>query len=412
MTIRILERPATLSALLTLLLSGAVSCRPAPADGGDAPRWVPVERRDICQTVPFQGELEARNMLQVAVGLQGSAVLAELVPEGTRVRKGDVLARFDSAQIEQDLARQENECVRTRQELESLEKAELPLELLDLESQRADLLAELEAETAFLETAQDLASRGLMSDTEILRQREKLAALQVKADRAATRLRLTSEHLHAARLAKARAALEAAERQRDFTARQLALCEIRAPADGTVSHVPLPIGGEYRTAHVGDSLFRNQVFLCIPQDADFVVRGYVGESDLPFIQPGAPAVAIPAAFPDLRLPGRVESVGAMARTRPGQPVWRKFFHVTVALDPLPRELPAGLTVRVDITAGEAASVPTIPRAALEARDGRLWVVRRTPDGTAAPAEVEIGWTDSERAEIRSGLSEGDLVRCP
>ena len=408
--------PARLCAALALLLLGAVSCRPAgsasPGAADAAPRWVPVERRDIRQTVPFQGELEARNMLQIAVGLQGSAVLAEIAPEGTRVRKGNILARFDSAQIEQDLARQENECVRTRQELESLEKAELPLELLDLESQRADLLAELEAETAFLETARDLASRGLMSDTEILRQREKLAALQLKADRAGTRLRLTSEHLHAARLAKARAALEAAERQRDFTARQLALCEIRAPADGTVSHVPLPVGGEYRTAHVGDNLFRNQVFLCIPQDADCVVRGYVEESALPCIRPGAPAVAVPAAFPDLRLPGRVESVGAMARTRPGQPVWRKYFPVSIALDHLPRELPAGLTVRVEITAGEAASALSVPRAALEDREGRLWVERRTPSGAAAPAEVEIGWTDSEYAEIRSGLSEGDLVRCP
>ena len=123
-------------------------------------------------------------------------------------------------------------------------------------------------------------------------------------------------------------------------------------------------------------------------------------------------MAVPAAFPDLRLPGRVESVGAMARTRPGQPVWRKYFPVAIALDPLPRELPAGLTVRVEITAGEAVSALSVPRAALEDREGRLWVERRTPSGAAASAEVEIGWTDSEYAEIRSGLSEGDLVRCP
>lgn len=407
--------PARLCAVLALLLLGGGACRPgttSPDPSGDAPRWVPVERRDIRQTLPFQGELEARNMLQIAVGLQGSAVLAEIVPEGTHVRRGDVLARFDSSQIEQDLARQENECVRTRQELESLEKAELPLELLELESQRADLLAELEAETAFLETAQDLADRGLMTESEVLRQREKLDALRVRADRAGTRLRLTSDHLHAARLAKARAALEAAERQRDFTARQLALCEIRSPADGTVSHVPLPVGGEYRTAHVGDSLFRNQVFLCIPQDADCVVRGYVEESALPCIRPGAPAVAVPAAFPDLRLPGHVESVGAMARTRPGQPVWRKYFPVAIALDSLPRELPAGLTVHVEVTAGEATAALSVPRAALEERDGRLWVERRTPSGDTASVSVDIGWTDSERAEIRSGLSEGDFVRCP
>lgn len=402
---------ARLPAAVLLSVLVLSSCRPAASDP-DAPRWVPAERADIRQTVPFQGELEARNMLQIAVGFQGSAVLTELVPEGARVAEGDILARFDASQIEQDLARQESECVRTRQELESLEKAELPLERLDLETQRADLEAELQAETAFLETARGLAERGLMSGTEIALEEEKLEALRTKAERAGTRLRLTADHLHAARLAKARAAVEAAERQRDFTARQLALCEIRAPAAGTVSHVPLPVGGEYRTVHVGDTLFRNQVFLCIPQDASFVVRGYVEESALPSIIPGAPATATPAAFPDLRLSGHVESVGAMARSRPGQPAWRKYFPVAIALDPLPRDLPTGLSVHAEITAGEASGVLCIPRAALEARDGRFVVVRRSRGGAPETAEVEIGWTDAGRAEVRSGLLEGDLVQCP
>lgn len=402
---------ARLPATLLLCALALSACRPAASDP-DAPSWVPVERADIRQTVPFQGELEARNMLQIAVGFQGSAVLTDLVPEGARVAEGDILARFDASQIEQDLARQENECVRTRQELESLEKAELPLERLELESQRADLESEVQAETAFLETARGLAERGLMSGTEIQIEQEKLAALRTKAERADTRLRLTADHLHAARLAKARAALEAAERQRDFTARQLALCEIRAPAAGTVSHVPLPVGGEYRTVHVGDTLFRNQVFLCIPQDASFVVRGYVEESALPSIVPGAAAMATPAAFPDLRLAGRVESVGAMARSRPGQPAWRKYFPVAIALDPLPRELPTGLSVHAEITAGEADGVLSVPRAALETRGGRLVVLRRSHDGRPEPVEVQIGRTDAERAEIRSGLREGDFVQCP
>ena len=401
-------RPAIPALALALFLP---ACRPAATDP-DAPRWQPAELAPIRQTVPFQGELQARDMLQIAVALQGSAVLTELVPEGTRVSAGDILARFDASQIEQDLARQESECVRTRQELESLEKAELPLERLDLETQRADLEAELQAETAFLETARSLAERGLMSETEIALEREKLAALRAKTDHASTRLRLTADHLHAARLAKARAALEAAERQRDFTARQLALCEIRAPADGTVSLVPLPVGGEYRTAHVGDTLFRNQVFLCIPRDTAFVVRGYVEESALPSITPGAPATATPAAFPSLRLPGRVESVGAMARSRPGQPAWRKYFPVAIALDPLPRDLPSGLTVHAEITAGEADSALTVPRAALETSGTRLVVRRRTPSGRPEPVEVTVGLLSPDRAQILSGLTEGDLVLCP
>ena len=406
------RHPAVLALLLLALL--AAGCRESP-DAADAPRWVPAARSDIRQTISFQGELQARTMLQIAVGLQGSAVLEELVEEGAHVHEGDILARFDSSQIAQDLARQESEAVRARQELDSLEKAELPLERLDLESRCDELLSVLRAEETFLETARSLRDRGLMTDAELLRQQQKIDTARADADRASTRLDLTSGPLHAARLAKARAALEAAERQRDFTAAQLALCTVRAPADGTVSLVPLPVGGEYRTAHVGDSLYRNQVFLCIPRDDARVVRGHVEESALPAIRPGAPATAVPAAFPDLRLPGRIESVGAMARSRPGQPAWRKYFPVAVALDPLPRDLPAGLSVRVDVVSGEAPSALAIPRAALESESGRLYVLRRPASDPAAPpvlTEVRIGLADATSAEILSGLSEGDLVLCP
>ncbi len=406
-----------LAALALLLVAAVPACRRAPADA-DAPRWVPAARAGIRQTLAFQGELEARTMLRVAVPLQGSAVLEELVAEGTRVHEGDVLARFDSAQIAQDLARQESEAVRARQELDSLEKAELPLERLDLESRRDELLAALRAEEAFLDAATGLRDRGLMSDAELLRQRGKIAAVRADADRAATRLDLTAGPLHAARLAKARAALEAAERQRDYTARQLALCTVTAPAGGTVSLVPLPVGGEYRTARVGDSLYRNQVFLCIPRDDARIVRGHVEESALPSVRPGAPATAVPAAFPDLRLPGRVESVGSMARSLPGQPAWRKYFPVAVALDPLPQDqdLPAGLTMNVEIVSGEAPSALAIPRAALESESGRLYVQRRPaaalPSAPPVRTEVRIGLADTASVQILSGLSDGDLVLCP
>ncbi len=358
--------------------------------------------------IPFQGELEARRVETIAVGVQGSAVLSELVPEGTRVEKGDRLARFDASQIEQDLARQENELVRARQELESLEKAELPLELLDMESKRMDAQAEVAAEERFLESARSLAERELMSESEVAQQEAKVAGLKTRGEQLETRIELTKKHVHAARLAKARAALEAAERQRDFTASQLALCEVRAPVAGTAVLVPLPVGGEYRTAHVGDTLFRNQAFLCLPDPTEHVVRGYVGEAELPWVKPGSAVVAVPAAFPDVKLSGRVESVGGMAQTRPGQPAWRKFFPVQIALDPISEPLPVGISVRADVVAGESSAALLLPREAIEWRGGRSFVRKASGEDT----EVKTGLADTARIEITSGLAEGDEVALP
>ena len=388
--------------LLALVLAGC------GREAAPAPRTAVAARGAIRMAIPFQGELEARRVETISVGVQGSAVLSELVAEGTRAEKGDRLARFDASQIEQDLARQENELVRARQELESLEKAELPLELLDMESKRLDAQAEVAAEERFLESARSLAERGLMSAGEVAQQEQKVAGLKTRGEQMDTRIELTKKHVHAARLAKARAALEAAERQRDFTASQLALCEVRAPVAGTAVLVPLPVGGEYRTAHVGDTLFRNQVFLCLPDPAEHVVRGFVGEAELPWVKPGSAVAAVPAAFPDVKLSGRVESVGGMAQTRPGQPAWRKFFPVQIALDPISEPLPVGISVRADVVAGESSDALTLPREAVEWRDGRSYVRKASGEET----EVKTGLADAARIEITSGLAEGDEVALP
>ncbi|MDR0994629.1 MAG: HlyD family efflux transporter periplasmic adaptor subunit [Verrucomicrobiota bacterium] len=382
-----------------------------PALDGDA-RDVVVRRGGIRMTVPFQGELEARRVEQVAVGVQGAAVLTELLPEGRAVGKGDVLARFDSSQIEQDLARQENEWIRARQELDSLEKAELPLELLEMEARRAEAKAEMDAEARFLEAARDLQARGLMSSAEVEQQEQKMEALHTRAEQLDTRMALTRDHVHEARRTKARAALDAARQQRDFTMRQLELCEVRAPVSGVVTLVPLPVGGEYRPAHVGDTLYRNQVFLCLPDPSEYVVRGFAGEADLPFIRRGDAVEAVPVAFPDIRLSGRVESVGGMAQTRPGHPAWRKFFPVQIQLDPVAEQLPVGVSVHADVVTGEAADALWIPRAALVYRDGRAMVRRVDVGGRVREVAVETGLMAADRVEIVSGLSEGDRLRLP
>ena len=132
------------------------------------------------------------------------------------------------------------------------------------------------------------------------------------------------------------------------------------------------------------------------------------EAELPWVKPGSAVEAVPAAYPNTRLTGRVETVGGMAQTRPGEPVWRKFFPVQIALDPIPEPLPVGLTVRAEIVAGEASQALLVPRAALAWR-GAQTVVRRAAGGETP---VQTGLADETRVEIVSGLAAGDEVQLP
>ena len=80
----------------------------------------------------------------------------------------------------------------------------------------------------------------------------------------------------------------------------------------------------------------------------------------------------------------------------------------VALDPVPEPMPVGLTVRADITAGEASHALLVPRAAVAWR-GAQAVVRRAAGGETP---VQTGLADETRVEIVSGLAEGDEVLLP
>jgi multidrug efflux pump subunit AcrA (membrane-fusion protein) len=192
-------------------LLGALSCtRQERSGNSDMAQSFLAEIGLIRMEIPFQGEMEARRVAMVSVGIQGSAVLTELAEEGRHVEKGDIVARLDSSQIEADLVRFEHDCERARQELESLEKAEIPLDILDMQAQLLAAENEWQAEERFLEAATGLMVRGLMAEGEIEQQTGKVAGLKAKVEQTRQRMELTQKHVHVARLAKAKAALAAA----------------------------------------------------------------------------------------------------------------------------------------------------------------------------------------------------------
>jgi multidrug efflux pump subunit AcrA (membrane-fusion protein) len=375
-------------------------------DGGE--RWVAAERREVRPAAtPVRCELAARRVVQVSSPLPGAAVLEWVAEEGTRVEEGDEVARFDASQWEQDALKLSNEWFRARQERLALENAELPLERLELEEAAQEAAEAARAEAEFGATAKGLAERGLMGEGEVERQYAAADAASAKAEKASRRLELAEKHLHPARLAKARAAEEAAERQWKQAAGLAEACRVRAPAAGVASLVPLWFNGEWRPAQVGDSLARNQAFLKIADPREAVLSGAVGEGDLAAVREGWRAEGRPAAFPGVALKGRVESVGTVARVEP-QGGGRRAFPVRIGVEGADGALPLGVTVDAWVFPPEETDAVTIPRSALEWHDGAAGVVMEGNEWRA----VELGGADGEWVVVRSGLAEGERVRVP
>ncbi len=71
--------------------------------GSDDPQWHIVTRRSFEVTVTANGELDARNKLYVKNEVEGKTAIIDIVDEGTRVSKDDVLVRLADDQLKKDI---------------------------------------------------------------------------------------------------------------------------------------------------------------------------------------------------------------------------------------------------------------------------------------------------------------------
>lgn len=396
-----LHRPV-LAALL--LAAGLCACRPAGSEGG---AYETVGPGDAVRTVPVAGEIRSRSLVRLSSALKGGAVLSYLAEDGASVAAGDVVARFDPAGLEQDAARLEGEAARAAAALASLENAELPLEreALAREVKEAERRAAEEAD--FAEALAGLAARGLAGEGELARAREAAAAAAEETEKVKEKARLTEKHIHAARLAKARAESAAAAKQLASTLEQLSNCVVRAPVAGKVSLLPLAMGAEWRPPRAGDTVFASQPFLCLPEaGSGYVLEGFLPEEAVGLVVPGQRADVAVAGAGGKAYAAAVERVGGMARGEGNA----KRFAVRLALETAEGEvLPEGLGGRGEITIDEAHGVLVVPRACLFWEGGaHVWKA----DGNGGETRVAVvpGVLGNDRAEVGPPLAAGDRVR--
>ncbi len=97
------------------VLSGLLAAVPIVVAGvllrsgaeASAARYHTVERGNFLVSIVEGGNLEAVNEVVVRNEVEGSARIVYLIPEGTQVRKGDLLVELDSAEAEEKLNQQE-----------------------------------------------------------------------------------------------------------------------------------------------------------------------------------------------------------------------------------------------------------------------------------------------------------------
>ena len=179
-----------------------------PGGEADEVLTASVVRGDLVITVSDRGELESAQSVQVVCEVEGGGKLVTIIPEGTKVKKGDEVARFDTDALMKSITEQgvkweqaEGKVKSSESELEvqknkeegEIAKAKLALELanIDLESYEDDegeYKVELEKRKAALdlgrkelkEAEDNLAfTRGLIKKGLAQREQERVLELAV-----------------------------------------------------------------------------------------------------------------------------------------------------------------------------------------------------------------------------------------
>ena len=268
----------------------------------------------------------------------GRLTLTKLVPNGSVVKKDDLLAEFDRTQ-----------------QLDNARDAQAKFD--DLTHQVAQRQAQNRADAAKRDADQQKAVADLAKAELQLRKGPLLAEIErLKAE-----VRAVDARAHVASLKKSMglhdqadaAALRILELQRDRqkvgldrALRNVDKLQVKAQLAGMVAFENIWKGGSFGQAQEGDQMWSGQPLLRLFDPSEMEVRVSVGETDGAVLMPGARAQVRLDAYPDLAFAAQFASASPAAASPIGSPI--KTFTARFRLEQSDRHLLPDLSAAVVI----------------------------------------------------------------
>jgi HlyD family secretion protein len=274
---------------------------------------------------------------------------------GREVRRGQVLARIATPDLDRELAKAE---------------ADLNAALARQQSGPGSAAA-LRTQEAQLARLQKLAETGNAAASEVERVRNEVEAL---------RERVRLEQVELDRL------VAVLREQLGVLGDRKARCTMRSPLEGLLTAV---------NAVDGEFIGENSIPFVVATKSTFL-EGRVNEEDVGWVKPKMKASVRLYAYAGQEFSATVSQVLPQAENQQ--------YTVTLTLEEPPETLRAGMTGEMNIVTGRRENAVLIPARAL--LSDRVLVVS---GGVVKPRAVRVGFRNIERAEILEGLEEGEMV---
>ncbi len=327
-------------------------------------------------------------------------VLQKLVPSGSHVRKGQIVAEFDRmymlnrvddyrAAVEQNGAnlRKMNALLDVRRKAyeQMIRRAKADMEKATLELRRAPVLSAIAAEKNRLTLEEAKAHYAqIVDEAEHVEASEK-AAMRV------SELKLERGELE----------FERAQRNSDRMV-------VAAPLDGLAVLQTVRRGSDTGEVGDGDQLYPGQPYMQIVDLSSMSVEANLNQVDAERVHVGQEARVQFDAYPGLELPARVTAVTAIARSRGWRGNYVTELPIRLKFERLDNRVIPNFTVSVDLILGSTDDAVIVPAESLFQEGDKTFAFVKNSEGWEK-RELQLGLSTPVATAIASGLSEGDVI---
>jgi HlyD family secretion protein len=374
----------------------------------------------------------------------GETTMLTVLPEGTTVKKGDILCELDAAAFQEQVRIQQinvSSLRATHHQAElDLEVAKMAVEefrdgimeqtVKTLKAQRALSYADRQAAFDRLAWSEHMFGKGYLSRSVLSSAEFSFTKVDLDMKRGQTALDLFRRFSGPMTLMTLNRGVLSAQTNLNFETlklqqsedklqlclRQVAHCTIRAPHNGFLTYMTtLRSGGgggggnssSYNTPiEPGMTVRRRQSLFYLPDLDKMEVAALLHQTIVEHVRPGMRARVRVEGFPEHSMEGYVASIAQL----PTQNTMNRvaYFLGSVKLESFPKGLKPGMSAEVDITTGLKPQVLVIPSECWRVDHGKQvcyvahhdWVERR---------EIQIGQASRNMLEVVKGLTEGEEV---
>lgn len=282
-------------------------------------------------------------------------VEARPVSEGSLIERGDLVARLESTELNQEVELRSAEVAVYQAELDSLVAGSRPQEIAAAQAVLARTRAEVERAKLEFGRQKDLFERKLASEQAFVAARSSHEAAVASQQEASEQLKLVQEGPRQEEIMRARARLQQAKQSLALAQTRFGYATLYAPLSGVILSENIE-PGEYVVPGVP--------VVTIGDLVNTWVRAYVDETDLGRVKLGQPVCVTTDTYADRVYPGKLTFIAADAEFTPKnvqttEQRVKLVYRVKIAIANPDMELKPGMPADAAIWIG-AGDAPCLP----------------------------------------------------